>query len=626
MFYENQIIDQTYQVIREIGKGGAGVVFLAYHLRLQKYVVLKQISKNGFANISRTEVDTLKSLHHPNLPQVYDFLEMGNYVYTVMDYIEGYDLQQYIKTETAIPTDCLVRWYRQLTEVLIYLHSQNPAVIHSDIKPGNIIITPENNAVLIDFNVSVSYQPDTLIGISVNYASPEQISLMQDQAMGNSTIQIDGRSDIYSLGATFYHLMSMIQPSLFYGIQPLSSLGTDYPEIFIQIIDKAMEQDREKRYQSASEMLRAIDGMWRKTAAFKGYIAAQIGVILISAALIAAGAFQLIHGVRVDHVNRYDQAYNSCIQNINSGDYSTAITESLSFLEEYEKDLEKDIDRKKEILMGVARSCYEQGSYSNAADYYIRVIGAAGKNDEDLIDCYVGAICSYVKNGNADKAAGMIQRAEDEGLSEIAIKLLKVQLASIQGNETECIAGAGELISADDDIAVRASIAAGEVCSKQTDRLSWLKNAEKYLLDNKNIINRASLLRQVGYRCLELWVQSERQSNIEKDSIDTAKEAYFNIPISARTVNDYYNLATIYRLEGLSTMAIETLEELENSKILFPKRGILYMHKAFAYDELGDSNNAKDCVKKAIDAGLAEKDVSQMFWEQFSTLKQKYNN
>ena len=174
MLFENMIIGGTYRIISEIGSGGMGVVFLAYHLRLQKNVVLKQI-KNPYADISmlRNEVDMLKGLHHPYLPQVYDFVEHDGYIYTVIDYIDGCDFNYYIENGWQFTESQLIKWLRQLCEVLAYLHSRNPQILHSDIKPGNIIVTASGDICLIDFGISV-YNTDVLKGLSENYSSPEQ--------------------------------------------------------------------------------------------------------------------------------------------------------------------------------------------------------------------------------------------------------------------------------------------------------------------------------------------------------------------------------------------------------------------------------------------------------------------
>ena len=120
MLFENMIVDDVYQVIEEIGSGGMGVVYLAYHLRLEKYVVLKQIKNPSVSTaMLRNEVDILKSLHHPYLPQVYDFIEFECNIYTVIDYIDGYDLNCYIDNGWQFTESQLIKWLRQLCLCLL---------------------------------------------------------------------------------------------------------------------------------------------------------------------------------------------------------------------------------------------------------------------------------------------------------------------------------------------------------------------------------------------------------------------------------------------------------------------------------------------------------------------------
>ena len=216
MLYKDLVVYNTYQVIEEIGSGGMGVVYLAYHLNLEKYIVMKKI-KGSYTDKAfiRNEVDILKKLHHPYLPQVYDFIEYESELYTIIDYIDGCDLSRYIENGYYFEESQLIKWFNQLCEVLEYLHSQNPPIIHTDIKPANIIITPEGNVCLIDFGISLN-ETETVKGLSENYSSPEQFYNVQNILNGNREylVALDARTDIYSLGATFYHMMTGVKPNI----------------------------------------------------------------------------------------------------------------------------------------------------------------------------------------------------------------------------------------------------------------------------------------------------------------------------------------------------------------------------------------------------------------------------
>ena len=119
MLQNGDIIGGMYQILREIGKGGTGIIYLGYHLRLQKQIVIKRIKDNytGQLNV-RAEADILKRLHHTFLPQVYDFLAVGTGIYTVIDYIPGYDLQHYLDSGCRFSEKTVRLWMQQLCEVL----------------------------------------------------------------------------------------------------------------------------------------------------------------------------------------------------------------------------------------------------------------------------------------------------------------------------------------------------------------------------------------------------------------------------------------------------------------------------------------------------------------------------
>lgn len=171
------ILADTYEIIEEIGSGGGGIVFRARHLRLQTDVVVKKIKDEIRSKVNlRQEADILKRLKHPYLPRVYDFIETDEGVYTVMDFIHGVDLDTALKQNGRCPQKQVRKWAEQLGEALSYLHSQNPPIIHSDIKPANIMLTKEGNVCLIDFNISLAMggTMESAVGISAGFSPPEQ--------------------------------------------------------------------------------------------------------------------------------------------------------------------------------------------------------------------------------------------------------------------------------------------------------------------------------------------------------------------------------------------------------------------------------------------------------------------
>ena len=267
MLNNGLIIDNIYQIISEIGSGGMGVIYLGYHLRLRKYIVLKKLkdSRKDIRQL-RNEVDILKGLHHSYLPQVYDFINYNGSVYTVIDYIEGYDLKYYIDNNYQITEGQLIKWLRQLCEVLDYLHSHNPQVLHSDIKPANIIITTSGDYVkLIDFGLSDT--ESILTGKDPagtwRYAAPE--ILAGERA--------DESCDIYSLGII---------------IKECSGRS------FSGIARRCTAHDKSKRYASASDVKKAFINNGKR----------WIWAVVSAIAIFAAGAGILYYSNRENSVER----------------------------------------------------------------------------------------------------------------------------------------------------------------------------------------------------------------------------------------------------------------------------------------------------------------------------------
>ena len=327
----SQIIAGTYEIVEELGAGGSGIVYLAKHLRLGKWVVLKADKRTITARpeVLRREVDALKNLSHSYIPQVYDFVVEGETVYTVMDYIEGESLDRALKRGERFSQAQVLEWAHQLLEALVYLHSRPPhGILHSDIKPANIMLTPENDVRLIDFNIALALGEEgaVWVGFSRGYASPEHYGIdysaanvtRQDSAVetrvsaetvlpgrgvGNSvstqrgSLLLDVRSDIYSLGATLYHLLSGKRPSQdAKEVIPLSA-----PEVspsVAAIIARAMAPSPSDRYQSAQSMLEAIEQLHKNDPRAKWHRRRTIGAAAFLTALFLAGGLCCFTGLR----------------------------------------------------------------------------------------------------------------------------------------------------------------------------------------------------------------------------------------------------------------------------------------------------------------------------------------
>lgn len=177
MDVKKQSFLETYEIREKLGAGSGGTIIKAYHKNLQKDVVIKKMHDSAAEVLSkRSETDALKNLRHPYIPQVLDFVELDDGIYTVMDYIPGKSFRELLEGGRKFSQKEAVKYARQLFEALTYIHSQNPKVIHGDIKPDNLMLTPDDNICLIDFNISGTMdETGALIeGFSDVYSSPEQ--------------------------------------------------------------------------------------------------------------------------------------------------------------------------------------------------------------------------------------------------------------------------------------------------------------------------------------------------------------------------------------------------------------------------------------------------------------------
>ena len=260
-----QILNNRYQIDALLGQGGMGAVYRATDSRLNIVVAIKEnldASPSAQSQFSH-EAQIAARLSHPNLPRVSDYFFIpGQGQYLVMDYIEGEDLESMSNRLGLLPERYVLRWILQVCDALEYLHQQNPPVIHRDIKPANIKIRPNGQAVLVDFGIAKVYDPTMSTTLGAKAVTPGYSPI--EQYGGRPT---DARSDIYSLGATLYRLLT--GQTLPESVQ-LASAESSFtlprqlnPQInptTEQAILKAIELATSRRFQSAAELRSALIG------------------------------------------------------------------------------------------------------------------------------------------------------------------------------------------------------------------------------------------------------------------------------------------------------------------------------------------------------------------------------
>lgn len=265
----NQVIGGC-RIVKKIGQGGMGVVYLAHHLALNKKVAVK-ILPDSFAREDERvqrfirEARSAAQLEHSNIIQIYNIAKHDNFYFIVMQYVDGQSLAGLIKETGKIS---LFRALDIIKEVALALSvAHRKGIIHRDIKPENIMVTPDGQVKLMDFGLA------RVLNVANNLSRTGDILgtpyyLPPEQARGEKA---DGRADIYSLGATLYYMLSGRKP--FEGDStitiilkhlnekppPITQANPEIPEIVSQLISRMLEKDPARRYQSADELIQSVN-------------------------------------------------------------------------------------------------------------------------------------------------------------------------------------------------------------------------------------------------------------------------------------------------------------------------------------------------------------------------------
>lgn len=261
------VLQERYAIEGTLGVGGMSVVYRGRDMRFKDVVrpcAIKEMyqsapdSNTRLLNLKNFEREAglLATLHHPAIPKVYDFFEEHGRIYVILELIPGRDLEAVLdEAGGPLPEERVARWAVQICDVLSYLHSHQPEpVVFRDLKPSNIMVTPEERIVLIDFgiarNLTRGDRKGTIIGTE-GYSPPEQYRGVAEPP-----------GDLYALGATLHHLLTASDPRLetpfTFHERPLRQLNPQVSPELDAVVAKALEYDMTRRWNAASEMRAAL--------------------------------------------------------------------------------------------------------------------------------------------------------------------------------------------------------------------------------------------------------------------------------------------------------------------------------------------------------------------------------
>ncbi|MGV2939544.1 protein kinase [Mesobacillus sp. LC4] len=568
------IIDDRYEILKEIGRGGMSVVYLAMDNRLNKSLVVKDIRKRSNSNNELlinslvVEANMLKKLDHGSLPKIYDIIESEGDIYVVMDYIEGESLKERLKRDGKIPAKEVIEWAKQLSDVLGYLHTRKPyPIIYRDMKPDNVMLTPEGKIKLIDFGIAREFKTENLSDTTnlgtKGYAAPEQIS-------GRQT---DAKTDIYSLGITLYHLVtgkSLSEPP--FEIRPIREWDPTLPEGLEHIIKKCTQAEPANRYQNCEELSYDLEHINRLTKGYKNMLIKKLAMFLVPAVLFLAFSTTSVlgyKGMKNEQFQDYMNLVNQASIALMDGEQTEAIKllesatrvdngrpeayinlldlyinrnqtdEGLAKLESYIQDEYGGVHENNEVLFKMGMTYFDvKRDYNNALKYFQQV------DEKELLDAkYYKSLATTMSSLNVDytKFAGDLQEFHEynDGLANDSKKIDNYNsLANIYISYKSQIPGA--------------NTQAIEIVQKAKEVLAKLENEQlqfKYEMEFEQKLAQAYYSRGVN---------SEDKASA-RDDYEQAIEHYNNLlDLNVADQEDVYvKIGVIYQEMGEFSRAVE---------------------------------------------------------------------
>lgn len=429
---EGDIVDGSWEVIKQIGQGGSGTVYLVRDIELNRLLALKEVPVRNTDKGKRqakavvAEVSLLKSLSHPSIPRILKMTHDEHSILIIMDYIEGYSLRSLIAKKNYIEEALIVKWGLALCDTLKYLHNRNPKVIYRDLKPHNVMLSNENHLFLMDFGISREVGPDfdyskeDRVGTK-GYAAPE---------MRAKHAWFDERSDIYALGRTLYFLATRNSPSLEklpngqeLPILPIRQYDSSRSVGLEKIIEKATAYKPADRYQSVEEMIYDLKNIGKMSEGYIRKIKRRATTIYSLFGTLILGVFLLGSGALYSQMATTD-AYNQAIsKGKTSQDLESLVSASKIMPSEVEPYLE---------MIKIYRS---NGHFTSEDEFQLlsalqsNLPSLKGKEGAGDLLYQVGQLYwfYYPQNGQT-KSVSWFEQAKDFGVSEKNQHLLSIYL------------------------------------------------------------------------------------------------------------------------------------------------------------------------------------------------------
>lgn len=575
------ILKDRYQIIKEIGRGGMGVVYLAKSKAVGNLWAIKKILKKDGDDIDfLAEPNILKKLNHLALPRIIDILEDAEAIYIVEDYIAGESLDKQLRMRRSFDEATVIEWCKQLCKVLIYLHNQTPnPIIYRDMKPSNIIADSDNIVRLIDFGIAREYKTesgsDTSYAGTRGYAAPEQYG----------TSQTDARTDIYSLGVTMYHLLTGKGPNEPpYEFKPIREWNSNFSEGIEYIVNKCIQNDPNMRYQCVDDLLYDLDNIYLFNGVYRSWKKNRKTKAILQVILLIGFSAMTISGARVmalEKQNHYFGYIEESAALIERNDYSGAIEaldEAILLLPKYpDAYIEKanamleqhQAADSLEYLKNAATQCKNlteepQYHYVKGMAFYdlknyeaaIEALQQAVLLDDIQMEYKRDLAICYIKNEEQGKAEAILAELQKQKVSDDILFYVDAQLYAHRGKSVDAAACFEKALAAAMDETVRWKIYIEYAAMYRDMRDHDVNAVEKEI----------SVLQEAIRECKreeDLYLtEMLADAYYAKGDYAAAKEKFSRLlELGYESSYIYRNIAILYQIEGAWESARDILQQ-----------------------------------------------------------------
>ena len=358
MLAPNSIFEQTLKVLRPIGQGGMGTVYLAQDLADGSlWAIKEQEITAANRDLVTSEADILSRLSHPAFPGFRFQKQVGQTIYLVMEYVDGCTLEDLIHSGKKFPEDVVAGWFIQICRAIVYLHSLTPPIVYRDFKPSNIMLDRNGTIRIIDLGIAQEYRTPR-IGRQVNaltrgYAAPEQY---------NSRYSLDVRTDLYAVAVTIHYLLTGKDPNQPpYHFRPVRKLNPRVSLAMESIVKRCLQPNPDKRYPTAALLLEDLthrDRLEQQLLTRRRWRAILIAVLTALALVGAALAFTISRTAREAEITAY-------YEYLDQADAASSMEKSLALLQQA---VESDPDNP-DAYLAIAALYLRQGLREESARY-----------------------------------------------------------------------------------------------------------------------------------------------------------------------------------------------------------------------------------------------------------------